>query len=117
MQIEMSCPSCFGGFGALPDSGTSEILTWMVEEGPFFALGDGETMEDRIHSRLTQRGPMECPQCGQPVAIDEESLALRGVRLWPPQFRNATLPGAGSLVVVRPATTGLLEAPKAGASL
>jgi hypothetical protein len=46
----------------------------MIDEGPWYALGDGETFEDMIFAAVTSRGAIYCPECGQPVSISEESL-------------------------------------------
>jgi hypothetical protein len=46
----------------------------MFESGPWYALGDGETFEDMIFSTLTESGDISCPDCGEPVAVSEESL-------------------------------------------
>jgi hypothetical protein len=46
----------------------------MIDEGPWFALADGKTFEDMIFAALMRRGKIRCPECGKPVAIQEESL-------------------------------------------
>ena len=46
----------------------------LFEEGPAYALGDGETFEDMIFSTLTEHGEIRCPECGDPVQVSEESL-------------------------------------------
>ena len=46
----------------------------MTDEGPWYALGDGETFEDMIFAALTARGAIRCPGCGEPVNVTEESL-------------------------------------------
>jgi hypothetical protein len=75
MQIELSCPVCHCHFAASPDSPAGEVLDRMAEEGPWFALGDGETFEDMIFAALTQRGVIRCPDCADPVSVSEDSLA------------------------------------------
>jgi hypothetical protein len=46
----------------------------MTDEGPWYALGDGETFEDMIFTALTSRGAIHCPECGEAVSVSEESL-------------------------------------------
>jgi hypothetical protein len=53
----------------------------MTEEGPWYALGDGETFEDMIFSALTARGAICCPDCGRPVSISEESLGKMALEM------------------------------------
>ena len=74
MQIELYCPDCCCRFAADPDTPAAEVLDRMTEEGPWYALGEGETFEDMIFAALTARGEIRCPECGEPVAISEESL-------------------------------------------
>jgi hypothetical protein len=74
MQIELSCASCSCRFVAPPETSAAEILDRMFEEGPAYALGDGETFEDMIFATLTKRGNIACPDCGEAVGISEESL-------------------------------------------
>lgn len=74
MRIELDCPICNGHFSASPESPAAEVIDRMTQEGPWFALGDGETFEDMIFSALTVRGSIRCPECGTPVSVTEESL-------------------------------------------
>ncbi|HZU38879.1 MAG TPA: hypothetical protein VFA18_23330 [Gemmataceae bacterium] len=74
MQIELSCPLCHCRLAADPESPAAEVIDRMTEEGPWFALGDGETFEDMIFAALMERGVIGCPECGEPVAINEQSL-------------------------------------------
>jgi hypothetical protein len=46
----------------------------MTTEGSWYALGDGETFEDMIFNTLTAHGAIDCPECGEPVGVSEESL-------------------------------------------
>ena len=43
MQIELYCPDCCCRFAADPDTPAAEVLDRMTEEGPWYALGEGET--------------------------------------------------------------------------
>ena len=74
MQIELFCDCCACRFVAPPEASSSEVIDRMSEEGPWYALGDGETFEDMIFSSLTAEGDIFCPHRGEPVAVSEESL-------------------------------------------
>jgi hypothetical protein len=74
MQIELFCPDCSCRFAAPPDTSADEILERMTDEGPWYALGDGETFEDMIFAALTSRGAIRCLECSRPVAVSEQSL-------------------------------------------
>jgi len=74
MRVELYCPHCDGRFAAPPDTPAAEILDRMTEEGPWYALGDGETFEDMIFAALTSRGGIRCPDCGDMVSVSEETL-------------------------------------------
>jgi hypothetical protein len=74
MQVELYCPSCCCRFAAPPDASANEILDRMMDEGPWYGLGDGETFEDMIFNALTSEGEIPCPHCDLPVSVSEESL-------------------------------------------
>ena len=74
MQVELFCPNCDCRFAAPPDTPASEILDRMADEGPWYALGDGETFEDMIFSTMFACGTIRCADCGEPVAVSEQSL-------------------------------------------
>lgn len=74
MQIELYCPHCECSFCASPEAPASEILDRMLDEGPWYALGDGATFEDMIFSTLFAYGNIECDICGEQAMINEESL-------------------------------------------
>jgi len=46
----------------------------MAEDGPWYALGDGETFEDMIFNTVFSNGEIRCSECGEPVHVTEESL-------------------------------------------
>ena len=73
MQVELYCPNCHCHFPA-PDTPAAEVLERISEEGPWCALGDGETVEDRISAALNDEEPIYCPLCGEAVTLNEESL-------------------------------------------
>src|ERR1700716_1937690 len=74
MQVELHCPHCLCSFAASPDAPATEVLDRMAEEGPWYALGDGETFEDMIFSTLFASGSIRCSECGESVSVNEESL-------------------------------------------
>ncbi len=74
MQIELNCDCCACRFAAPPEMSANDVTDQMFEEGPWYALGDGATFEDMIFSSLTEDGHIFCPECGEPVAVSEESL-------------------------------------------
>jgi hypothetical protein len=74
MQIELHCPHCLCSFAASPDAPAAEVFDRMAEEGPWYALGDGETFEDMIFSTLFACGSIRCSECGAPVAVSEQTL-------------------------------------------
>ena len=81
MRVELYCPSCCSRFVAPPETAATEVLDRMEETGPFFSLGDGETFEDMIFATLTENGAIHCPECGQAVAVSEESLGQVALEL------------------------------------
>jgi hypothetical protein len=81
MQIELACANCACRFAAAPDTSSSEIVDRMTEEGPWYALGDGETFEDMIFAALTARGAIRCPECGDLVSVSEESLGQAAMEM------------------------------------
>ena len=56
MQVELYCPHCSCCFSANPEAPAAEVLDRMADEGPWYALGDGETFEDMIFSTLFALG-------------------------------------------------------------
>ncbi len=74
MQVELYCPHCCCRFVAAPETPATEVLDRMADDGPWYALGDGETFEDMIFNTLFSRGHIRCAECGQPVHVTEESL-------------------------------------------
>ena len=74
MRIELHCPHCLCRFAAEPETPAAEVLDRMAEEGPWYALGDGETFEDMIFTTLLARGAIRCTECGEQAAVSEESL-------------------------------------------
>ena len=65
MQVELFCPQCCCRFAAEPETPAGEVLDRMASEGPWYALGDGETFEDMIFSTLFAVGDIRCADCAQ----------------------------------------------------
>jgi len=74
MQIELYCRHCERSFVAPPDAPADDILDRMAEEGPWYALGDGQTYEDMIFSTLFACGTIRCVECGESADVNEQSL-------------------------------------------
>ena len=74
MQVELYCPHCSCRFTADPETPAAEVLDRMAYEGPWYALGDGETFEDMIFSTLFAHGDIRCAECGECASVSEESL-------------------------------------------
>ena len=74
MQVELYCHRCHSSFTSSPEAPAAEVLDRMAEEGPWYALGDGETYEDMIFSTLMACGNIRCSQCGESASVTEQSL-------------------------------------------
>ena len=75
MQVELFCPHCSCRFVAEPDTPAAEVLDRMACDGPWYALGDGETFEDMVFSTLLSYGAIRCADCGEQASVAEESLS------------------------------------------
>ena len=74
MQVELYCPHCCRSFVASPETPAADVLDRMADEGPWYALGDGQTYEDMIFSTLFACGCIRCSECGAPADVNEQSL-------------------------------------------
>ena len=74
MQLELHCDRCHHDFVSALEDIAGRALEDITTEGPWFALGDGETLEDRLFANLTDPGKIACPDCGGPVSCSQESL-------------------------------------------
>jgi hypothetical protein len=74
MSLELLCSHCACYLRAAPDTPASLILDRMIEDGPWFGLGNGETFKEMIFTALAARGRIRCPECGQAVAIGAEGV-------------------------------------------
>ncbi len=74
MHVELYCPSCRSRFAADPEAPAAAVFDRAAEEGPWNALGDGETFEDAVAAALADRGAGRCPDCGAAATVSEESL-------------------------------------------
>ena len=81
MQVELFCSNCTCCFTAPPDMASDHIWQRMADDGPWYALGDGETFEDMIFTTLTDHGQISCPDCGAWVSVNEESLGQMAMEL------------------------------------
>jgi hypothetical protein len=75
MQVELCCPRCESRFRVPPDAPVQEALERAADEGPWSALGDGETFEDWLFAALDSGETIHCPACGAVVPLREEDLA------------------------------------------
>jgi hypothetical protein len=62
-------------FVAEPETPARAVLDRMADEGPWYALGDGETYEDMIFSTLFACGTIRCSACGESASVSEQSLS------------------------------------------
>jgi hypothetical protein len=69
MKIELRCPACACHFSAPPQTARDEVLERMTEDGPWFALADGDTFEDMVCAALAARGRIRCPECRAGVGV------------------------------------------------
>jgi hypothetical protein len=74
MLVELCCSHCGNRFAADPEAPSAEVIERMAEEGPWYALGDGETFEDMIFATLFSYGAIRCMECGEQASVNEESL-------------------------------------------
>ena len=74
MKLELHCPRCACHLAAAPDTPWSDLVAQMADEGPWFALANGETFEEMVWNALLSRGSIRCPQCQEPVSVREQSL-------------------------------------------
>jgi hypothetical protein len=74
MNIELHCPDCRSLFGAPADTPADEILDRMINEGPWYALAEGETFAEMVQAALAVRGKILCPDCGKILSIRAKGL-------------------------------------------
>jgi hypothetical protein len=74
--MELRCPRCPFRFIAAADTPVDEVLDRMTEEGPWIALGRGDTFEAMVFAALTARGWIGCPDCGGAAAVREGETEL-----------------------------------------
>jgi hypothetical protein len=49
--------------------------------GPWDALGDGETFEDRLSALLPPQNVLPCTECGAPVPVSQDNLGRWAMEL------------------------------------
>jgi hypothetical protein len=74
MLVELFCPKCQRRFAASPEAPAAAVFDRVTAEGPWHALGDGETFEDSVAAALADRPADRCPRCGTTATVSEESL-------------------------------------------
>jgi hypothetical protein len=74
MHVELYCPHCQRRFAASPETPAAAVFDRVTEQGPWGALGDGETFEDSVAAALADRAADRCPRCGKAATVSEESL-------------------------------------------
>jgi hypothetical protein len=74
MQLEFYCPCCDRCFTPAPKPGVVGIFRGLEEQGPWSALGDGETLEDLLYNMLTSSPETACPDCGGVGTVEEGTL-------------------------------------------
>ncbi len=80
MHVELHCGACDHCFVTSLDADTT-LLDQLREEDSWVALGDGETVEDRLFAELSAPGTIHCPHCGAAVAIGEDDLGRMSLEL------------------------------------
>jgi hypothetical protein len=81
MPVELYCPNCQSHFAASPEAPAADVFGRATEEGPWAALGDGETFEDAVAAALADSGVDPCPKCGTAATVSEESLGRLTLQL------------------------------------
>ena len=81
MHIELYCPHCCHAFVATPETPAAEVLDRMAEQGPWYAMGDGETFEDMIFATLLESGHIRCSECGESAEVNEQSLGRMAMQV------------------------------------
>jgi hypothetical protein len=74
MRLDLHCSACASDFALPADSPVAAILDRVAEQGPWSALGDGETLEDSVCTALGTDQRLACPSCGGMVWVSEDSL-------------------------------------------
>ena len=74
MHVELFCPGCQHRFEASAETPANDVFERVASDGPWSALGDGETFEDAVAAALADQGADRCPDCGLAATMNEESL-------------------------------------------
>jgi hypothetical protein len=75
MSLALYCSQCALGFDVPFDSPAAAVLDRVAGEGPWSALGDGETTEDTISTALHGLDGIACPCCGGAASVTQQSLS------------------------------------------
>ena len=81
MQVELSCPCCRSDFLVPEETPAQSALAQVASQGPWFSMGDGETLEDMLFAALTRDGAIRCPDCDTSVEVSEEGLGRLTMQL------------------------------------
>ncbi len=74
MLWKLLCPHCLEQFELPANSPPGRALGRLADQGPWQALGDGQTFEDAVYATLETEGGVRCPACGEVVPLSEETL-------------------------------------------
>jgi hypothetical protein len=74
MHVELYCRCCDHRFTPAPNPGVVELFRDLEQQGPWSALGDGETLEDLLYNKLTSTPETACPECGGAASVSEGVL-------------------------------------------
>jgi hypothetical protein len=74
MYLPLTCPHCLEEFELTQAPQASHVLDSLEDQGPWLALGDGETVEDVISAALDGEEGVRCPECGDAIPVSEERL-------------------------------------------
>lgn len=74
MHIELQCPNCDCSFPMPADALAGVPTHRSAFAEPWWALGDGETIEDFLHSALADGQGIRCPACAEGFSVGEECL-------------------------------------------
>jgi hypothetical protein len=79
MLLELHCPECFWSFCAGSETSAESILDRLIEEGPWFGLGQGDTFDEMIRTVLRRQGKLYCPECRSALSIERRQGERAGI--------------------------------------
>jgi hypothetical protein len=81
MHIELDCARCSCHFVARIDGPDARGYDPIEATLPWDALGDGNTFEDALFTKLMDEGASRCPRCGQLAPVSQESLGALAMEM------------------------------------